>query len=103
MTRRSSDHPVPTRTASALAAVVLAGAAMLATSATGASAATGATTATTDTVDVYTGLHFTVPAGNDDLGQPQTCTIDADLYRPHSSGPSARVPAILTTNGFGGS
>ncbi|KRE57297.1 hypothetical protein ASG70_00685 [Phycicoccus sp. Soil748] len=54
-------------------------------------------------VDTYTGLHFTVPAGNDDLGRPQTCTIDADLYKPHSAGPAARVPAILTTNGFGGS
>lgn len=86
----------PVRTTSALAAVALASAGMLATSATGASAAA-------DTVDVYTGLHFTVPAGNDDLGQPQTCPIDADLYRPHSSGPAARVPAILTTNGFGGS
>lgn len=56
-----------------------------------------------DAVDVYAGLHFTVPAGTDDLGQPQSCTIDADLYKPHSAGPSARVPAILTTNGFGGS
>ena len=56
-----------------------------------------------DTVDTYTGLTFTVPAGNNDLGQPQTCTIDADLYRPHSAGPDRRVPAILTTNGFGGS
>ena len=100
MTRHTPRHHSPTRTTSAVAAVVLAAAGVLATSATGASAAT---TATTDTVDVYTGLHFTVPAGNDDLGQPQTCTIDADLYRPHSSGPSARVPAILTTNGFGGS
>ncbi|TQJ51962.1 alpha/beta fold hydrolase [Phycicoccus sp. SLBN-51] len=56
-----------------------------------------------DAVDTFTGLSFTVPAGRDDLGQPQTCTIDADLYRPHSAGPDHRVPAILTTNGFGGS
>ena len=56
-----------------------------------------------DAVDVFTGLHFTVPAGNDDRGNPQTCVIDADLYKPHSAGPANRVPAILTTNGFGGS
>ncbi len=56
-----------------------------------------------DAVDTFTGLSFTVPAGNDDLGQPQTCTIDADLYRPHSASRDHRVPAILTTNGFGGS
>lgn len=58
---------------------------------------------TPDAVDTYSGLTFTVPAGTNDLGQPQTCTIDADLYRPHSAGPDRRVPAILTTNGFGGS
>ena len=56
-----------------------------------------------DAVDTFTGLSFTVPAGRDDLGQAQTCTIDADLYRPHSAVPDHRVPAILTTNGFGGS
>jgi predicted acyl esterase len=56
-----------------------------------------------DTVDTYTGLHFSVPAGTNDLGQPQTCTIDADLYKPHQASSSARVPSILTTNGFGGS
>lgn len=56
-----------------------------------------------DAVDTYTGLSFTVPAGRDDLGQPQTCTIDADLYKPHSASRDAQVPAILTTNGFGGS
>ena len=56
-----------------------------------------------DAVDTYTGLTFTVPAGKNDLGQPQTCTIDADLYKPHSASSAARVPAILTTNGFGGS
>jgi predicted acyl esterase len=56
-----------------------------------------------DSVDVFRGLTFTVPAGRDDLGSPQTCTIDADLYRPHSASATSRVPAILTTNGFGGS
>ena len=73
-------------------------------SAAGSTTKAGSTAATTlDTVDTYTGLHFTVPAGTNDLGQPQMCTIDADLYKPHSASPSARVPSILTTNGFGGS
>lgn len=56
-----------------------------------------------DQVDVYTGLHFTVPAGTDDLGNPQTCVIDADLYKPHHADAAHPVPSILTTNGFGGS
>lgn len=34
---------------------------------------------------------------------PATCTVDADLYLPASASPEQRVPAILTTNGFGGS
>jgi predicted acyl esterase len=63
----------------------------------------GPAPAALDAVDVFTGLHFTVPAGRNDLGQPQGCTIDADLYKPHSASPANRVPAILTTNGFGGS
>jgi ABC-2 type transport system ATP-binding protein len=56
-----------------------------------------------DTVDTFTGLHFTVPAGTNDVGLPQSCTIDADLYKPHSASSTNRVPALLTTNGFGGS
>jgi hypothetical protein len=54
-------------------------------------------------VDTYTGLSFTVPAGLDDQGRPQTCVIDADLYKPHDASPANPVPTILTTNGFGGS
>lgn len=41
-----------------------------------------------------TALKFTVQAGG------RTCTVDADLYRPTDPG---RAPAVLTTNGFGGS
>ncbi|MFF1293960.1 MULTISPECIES: CocE/NonD family hydrolase [unclassified Streptomyces] len=41
-----------------------------------------------------TALKFTVRAGD------RTCTIDADLYRPNGAG---RAPAVLATNGFGGS
>ncbi len=58
---------------------------------------------TSDTVDTWTGLKFTVDAGTNDLGQPQKCTIDADLYKPHTASSALRVPTILTTNGFGGS
>src|SRR5437588_12410722 len=45
-------------------------------------------------------LHFDVavgPSGN------QHCNIVGDLYKPRSASPSHRAPAILTTNGFGGS
>lgn len=54
-------------------------------------------------VDSYTGLSFSVPAGLDDMGRPQSCVIDADLYKPHAASTTNRVPTILTTNGFGGS
>ena len=33
----------------------------------------------------------------------QTCVIDADLYLPDTASRTSRKPAILTTNGFGGS
>ncbi|NUR67649.1 MAG: CocE/NonD family hydrolase [Streptomyces sp.] len=41
-----------------------------------------------------TALKFTVQAGG------RTCTVDADLYRPTGVD---RAPAVLATNGFGGS
>lgn len=44
-----------------------------------------------------TPLFFTVDAGG------QTCKIPADLYLPSTASAKKRVPAILTTNGFGGS
>ncbi len=45
-------------------------------------------------------LHFDVTVGpNDDTH----CTIVGDLYKPRAASPRHRVPAILTTNGFGGS
>ncbi|MGO4343549.1 CocE/NonD family hydrolase [Pedococcus sp. 2YAF34] len=109
MTRRPPNRARRRRAAALLplAAIGLAGGPALAAVAdplAGTPTAAGSTSSTAlQPVDTYTGLHFTVPAGNDDLGRPQTCTIDADLYKPHSAGPAARVPAILTTNGFGGS
>ena len=36
-------------------------------------------------------------------GQQKTCTIVFDLYRPSTATAAAPKPAILTTNGFGGS
>jgi predicted acyl esterase len=57
----------------------------------GASAATGYTTRS---------LHFAVRVGP---SAAQSCDIVGDLYTPTAASPSHRVPAILTTNGFGGS
>ncbi|MFP1625165.1 CocE/NonD family hydrolase [Streptomyces sp. 5K101] len=44
-----------------------------------------------------TALKFTVEAGG------RTCVVDADLYRPAGVGTHRTAPAVLTTNGFGGS
>ncbi|MFI6622837.1 CocE/NonD family hydrolase [Streptomyces sp. NPDC050528] len=44
-----------------------------------------------------TALKFTVPAGGRD------CTVDADLYRPAGVDRAHPAPAVLATNGFGGS
>jgi len=56
----------------------------------------GAETAAAAEVSV-TPLAFTVEAGG------RTCTVDADLYRPAGVGTEDPAPAVLTTNGFGGS
>ncbi|MGW4320890.1 CocE/NonD family hydrolase [Streptomyces sp. NPDC004684] len=44
-----------------------------------------------------TALRFTVRAGD------RTCAIDADVYRPAGVDRAHPAPAVLTTNGFGGS
>ncbi|MDN0198384.1 CocE/NonD family hydrolase [Streptomyces sp. S.PNR 29] len=44
-----------------------------------------------------TPLTFTVRAGD------RTCAVDADLYRPGGVDPAHPAPAVLATNGFGGS
>ncbi|SBU90445.1 putative hydrolase, CocE/NonD family [Streptomyces sp. MnatMP-M77] len=44
-----------------------------------------------------TPLEFTVEAGG------RTCTVDADLYRPAGADADSPAPAVLATNGFGGS
>jgi len=57
----------------------------------------GATAATPYTVTL---LHFKVKVGP---GLAKTCDIVGDLYLPKGASSTNRVPAILTTNGFGGS
>lgn len=47
-------------------------------------------------------LHFDVAVGPGP-GGTKRCDIVGDLYLPVGAGPKSRVPAILTTNGFGGS
>lgn len=44
-----------------------------------------------------TPLRFTVSAGG------RSCTVDADLYRPSGADAQHPAPAVLATNGFGGS
>ncbi|WP_407555602.1 CocE/NonD family hydrolase [Streptomyces sp. Pv4-95] len=44
-----------------------------------------------------TALKLTVRAGD------RSCTVDADLYRPAGADAAHPAPAVLTTNGFGGS
>jgi ABC-2 type transport system ATP-binding protein len=73
----------------AAVAVAAAGTALL--GAPGAGAAT-AVTRTTHDIDVLVG-----PAGD------QRCTVVFDLYRPATATAASPAPAILTTNGFGGS
>src|SRR5947207_15199008 len=55
--------------------------------------------ADTATYSVTT-LHFKVSTGPDGA---TPCDIVGDLYLPNSASSTNRVPAILTTNGFGGS
>jgi ABC-2 type transport system ATP-binding protein len=64
--------------------------------------ALGAGPAAAVTPDEYTvrTLHFAVTTGP---GGTQHCDIVGDLYTPADASPAHRVPAILTTNGFGGS
>ncbi|GAB2791618.1 CocE/NonD family hydrolase [Streptomyces daliensis] len=54
-----------------------------------------------------TPLKFTVEVGGDGPGGTgegaHRCVVDADLYRPAGADADHRVPAVLTTNGFGGS
>ncbi|MFF5955685.1 CocE/NonD family hydrolase [Streptomyces luteogriseus] len=53
--------------------------------------------ATAADAHTVTPLKFTVRAGG------RTCTVDADLYRPAGADSDHPAPAVLGTNGFGGS
>jgi predicted acyl esterase len=48
-------------------------------------------------------LSTTVPNESVLGGAPETCVVDADLYTPAGASKAHPAPAILTTNGFGGS
>ena len=83
----------PTRVLTCLAATAVAATIVFTAVPGSASAATPRPTALTPiTVQVRVG------PDND-----QPCTVDADLYLPTGASASKPVPAILTTNGFGGS
>src|SRR6478609_6207431 len=71
---------------------VLAGAALLAPL-----ALTGTPPAAAADRYSVTALEFTVRAGD------RSCTVDADLYRPAGVDAGHPAPAVLATNGFGGS
>lgn len=62
----------------------------------------GPAPAMADTTPGYSLRHITVNVmvGPDD---DEPCTVDADIYRPDTASRRHRQPAILTTNGFGGS
>lgn len=63
-------------------------------------ALTGTGTASSDPAYSVQTLHFAVQVGPTGA---QTCDIVGDLYTPTTATPTTPVPAILTTNGFGGS
>lgn len=103
---RRSSRPSPVRRRPAGALVLATATALLAVGAGSASAADlpaplsvveGAAT-TRDGVTVQP-LTFRVRVGD---AAPQTCQIEAELSRPAGASAAAPVPAILTTNGFGG-
>ena len=70
----------------------------VATTSLGAVALSSSPSAAADTYSVQT-LHFKVTTGPD----AKVCDIVGDLYTPAAASSSNRMPAILTTNGFGGS
>lgn len=81
----------------AAAALVLAGGSALGALPVVTAPATSATTTAPYTVRT---LHFKVLVGPK---RDQPCDIVGDLYLPRTASPTNRVPALLMTNGFGGS
>ncbi|MFE5711577.1 CocE/NonD family hydrolase [Streptomyces sp. NPDC056501] len=76
---------------------LVAGAAALAVPLTLAAPANGAEAETAAGAYTVTPLRFAVEAGG------RTCAVDADLYRPAGVDAAHPAPAVLATNGFGGS
>nr|WP_314612421.1 CocE/NonD family hydrolase [Streptomyces sp. DSM 40976] len=76
---------------------LVAGAAALAAPLALAAPANGAEAETAAGAYTVTPLRFTVEAGG------RTCAVDADLYRPAGVDAGHPAPAVLATNGFGGS
>ncbi|MFF3605987.1 CocE/NonD family hydrolase [Streptomyces sp. NPDC002463] len=85
------------RTALALVAGAAALAAPLALAAPAAGAEPPGTEAPAPAPYTVTPLRFTVQADG------RSCTVDADLYRPAGADADHPAPAVLATNGFGGS
>ena len=71
------------------------------TLATGLVAAGSVPAAAADPAFTVTTLHFKVTVGPE--GATKTCDIKGDLYVPTDASPQNRMPAVLSTNGFGGS
>jgi dienelactone hydrolase len=82
----------------ALAALSLLGTALIGTALLAPSLTAGADAA--EPAYSVTTLHFKVIVGPAD---DQVCDVVGDLYVPASASSTRKVPAILTTNGFGGS
>ena len=61
---------------------------------------TGSGTAAAEPAYTVTTLHFKVVVGP---ANDQVCDVVGDVYVPTSASTTNRMPAILTTNGFGGS
>ena len=76
--------------------------AVLSTSAAALIAAGGVSVLPAHAADAYTvrTLHFDVAVGPK---HDQHCDVVGDLYLPSAASAAHRVPAVLTTNGFGGS
>ena len=93
---------MPHPTARHLARPLTAALATAGLAATGIALTGGPSTAVTaDTTPGYSVTALTVPVKvgpNND----QACTVDADLYLPDGASASKKVPAVLTTHGFGG-
>jgi ABC-2 type transport system ATP-binding protein len=82
-----------------VAAALTAGAAALTA---GAAAVPAAAQAASYSVKALT-FNVTVPSETYPYTGTQQCTVDADLYAPSGVSRQSPAPAILTTNGFGGS